>query len=249
MQIEINQNSPQLWGKLGVTETRTAAGLLSGDGFKAWTLLALNQDGYIWRGDLEPGIVRELADHGYLVLLGNEAYLFQPDGEQEDVDTLDEWSKIADLYGSSGQQDLSYVRDKLKSACLDDRLKDIIVYWAEKYKALQEIDHTKARNLLRFDFSVLLVWWLWDNFRFQPGDVLEVGEDAKLLRFHDISFIDMIQSGVRKRRITRIVMDEAAVKIWNNALFAKKFEIPLEYVGKIIRERKNIGSETGGKHE
>lgn len=157
MKIEVNQTSPTIWGKLGIEEARTASKRLSGDAFKAWVLLALNQDGFVWRGDLEPRTFHELSNYGYLTTLGEGSYLFQPDGEPEDVDAPTEWLRIADLYGSSGQQDLSYVRDKLRSAHLDDRMEDIIVYWAEKYKALQEIDHTKARNHLRFDFSVLLV--------------------------------------------------------------------------------------------
>lgn len=240
MRVEVNQTNPQLWGKLGVEEARTAAERLSGDGFKAWVLLALNQDGFVWQGDLEPRTVYELLDRGYLTPFGDGNYLFKPDGEPGDVDVPAEWSKIADLYGSSNQQDLSYVRDKLKSACLDDRMEDVLVYWTEKYGALQEVDHSRARNRLRFDFSVVLVWWLWDHFRFQPGDVLEVEEGAKLLRFHDISFMDMIQNGVRKRRITKIVMDEAAVKIWNNALETRKFEVPLECVGKILKNRDSL---------
>lgn len=122
MKIEVNQTSPQLWGKLGIAEARTASERLSGDAFKAWVMLALNQDSYIWQGDLEHRTVYELSDRGYLTPVGDVNYLFQPDGEPEDVNVPVEWSRIADLYGSSDQQDLSYVRDKLKSACLDDRM-------------------------------------------------------------------------------------------------------------------------------
>ena len=240
MKIEINQTSLRLWEKLGIEDTRTAAERLSGDSFKAWVLLSLNQDGYIWQGDLEPHTFHELSDYGYLTAFDDGSYLFQPDGEPEDFDIPAEWLKIADLYGSSSQQRLSYIRDKLQSACLDYRMEDILIYWVAKYRQLQEIDHSKARNHLKYDFSVLLVWWLWDNFRFQPGDVLEVGEGAKLLRFHDTAFKDKIQNGVRKRKITRINMDEAAANTRNNALAAKKFEIPVECAAKILKSRNSL---------
>lgn len=237
MKIEVNQTNPQLWGKLGIEEARTAAERLSGGGFKAYVLLALNQDGFVWQGDLEPRTVYELADCGYLTSFGDENYLFQPDGEPEDVNVPAEWVRIAELYGSSGQQDLSYVRDKLRSACLDDRMEDILTYWAEKYGALHEIDHSRARNRMRFDFSVVLVWWLWDHFRFQPGDVLEVGEGAKLLRFHDAALKTRIQTIAHGHKNASFNMTEANVSTWNTVFADKKFEIPLELVGKILKNR------------
>lgn len=237
MKIEVNQTSPQLWGKLGITETHTAAERLSGDAFKAWVLLALNQDGFVWRGDLEPRTFHELSDYGYLTTLGEGNYLFQPDGELGDVDVSAEWSRIADLYGSSGQQDLSYVRDKLRSAYLDNRMEDILDYWAEKYMALQEVDHSRARNRLRFDFSVMLVWWLWDHFRFQLGDVLEVGEGAKLLRFHDAALKTRIQTIAHGHKNASFNMTEANVGTWNTVFADKKFEVPIECVAKILKSR------------
>lgn len=239
MKIEVNQTSPQLWGKLGVEEARTASERLSGDVF-TWVMLALNQDGYVWQGDLEPRTVYELSDSGYLTPFGDGNYLFRPDGEPEDSDTPAEWLKIADLYGSSGQQDLGYVREKLRSACLDDRMEAILAYWTEKYRLLQKIDHSKARNHFKYDFAVLLTWWLWDNFRFQLGDVLEVGEGAKLIRFHDDTFKSKIQNGVRERKITQIHMTEMAADIWNTAFSNQKFEIPLECVAKILRSRNSL---------
>lgn len=237
MKIEVNQTSPQLWGKLGVEEARTASERLSGDAFKAWVLLALNQDGYVWQGDLEPRTFHELSDYGYLTTLGDGNYLFQPNGEPEDVDVPSEWVRIADLYGSSGRQDLRYIQGKLRSACLDDRMGDILTYWAEKYGALQEIDHSRARSRLRFDFSVILVWWLWDHFRFQPGDVLEVGEGAKLLRFHDATFKVRVQATITGKKSPEFHITNEAVNTWNTAFADKKFEIPLECVGKILKNR------------
>jgi len=238
MKIEVNQNHPELWGKLGVQEARTAVEKLSGDSFKQWVLLALNQDGYIWSGDLEPRTFHELTDYGYLLPLDNGNFLFLPDGEAGGYDIPAEWGKITGLYGSTGQQDLFYIRNRLKAVCLDDRLEDILTYWAEKYSALQKIDHSKARNNLKYDFSVAVTWWLWDNFRFQSGDVLEVGEGAKRLWFHDDAFKSKIQTGVRDRKITQIIMTEAAANYWNTAFAARKVEIPLDIVGKILKARK-----------
>lgn len=237
MKIEINQTSPTLWGKLGVEETRIAAERLSGDGFKAWVLLALNQDGYIWKEDLERRTFHELSDCGYLTAFGDGSYLFRPDGEPEDFEMPAEWGKIAALYSSSGQQDFRCVRDKLQSACLDDRMQDILAYWAKKYRSLQELDHSKARNHLKYDFAVMLVWWLWDNFRFRLDDVLEVGDEAKRLRFHDGAFKSKIQIGVCERKITKIHMNEAAANFWNTEFAARKFEIPLECVAEILKNR------------
>lgn len=237
LKIEINQTSPATWGRLGIEETKIAAERLSGDSFKSWVLLALNQDGYAWSGDMERRTFQELSDYGYLIPLQGGNYLFRPDGEPEDCDIPVGWEKIVSLYGSCGQQDLSWVRNKLQSAYLDGRIEDILAYWSEKYHALQELDHHKARNYLKFDFAVLLVWWLWDNFRFLEDDVLEVGEGAKLLRFHDSAFKSKIQIGVCERKITKIHMTEAAANIWNAAFSAKKVEIPLDIVGNILKSR------------
>lgn len=165
-------------------------------------MLSLNQDGYVWCGDLDSRTFRELADYSYLIPLDDGNYLFRPDGESGDSSIPAEWNKIAGLCGSSGQQDLNYVRDKLKSAYLDGRMKDILVYWEEKYHSLQEIDHSKVKNRLKYDFSVVLVWWLWGNSRFEVGDVLEFGQDAKLLQYHDAMFKASIQDGAHKRGIT-----------------------------------------------
>lgn len=238
MKIEVNQNSPETWGKLGVGETKLAAERLSGDGFKAWVLLSLNQDGYVWCGDLEPRTFRELADYSYLIPFQDGNYLFRPDGEAGDTDTPVGWDKIVELYGSSSQQGLNYVRDKLNVACLDDRIENILSYWAEKHRFLQEIDHSKTRNCLKFDFAVVLVWWLWDNFRFQLGDVLEFGQDAKLLRYHDSMLKFNIQDGAHKRKLTAVTMStEETVAYWNKNFSAKKFEIPLESVAKMLKNR------------
>ena len=87
---------------------------------------------------------------------------------------------------------------------------------------------------MKYDLSVILVWWLWDNFHFEPGDVLEVGKGAKLLRFHDEAFKIRIQNSAHNREITKICMDEKATGIRNAALAAKKFEIPLENIAKIL---------------
>lgn len=238
MKIEVNQTFPETWGKLGVEEAKLAAERLSGEAFKSWVLLSLNQDGYIWCGDLEYRTRRELSDYGYLLPLDNGNFLFRPDGEPGDSDTPAEWEKIAGLYGSNSRQDWSYVRDKLKSAYLDDRMEDILTYWAEKYRSLQDLDHSKTRNRLKYDFSVVLVWWLWGNFRFQLGDVLEFGRDAKLLRYHDATFKANIQDGAHKRGLTSLVMnEEKTVAYWNENFAAEKFEIPLESVAKILKSR------------
>lgn len=242
MKIEVNQSNTEPWGRLSVEETKLAAERLSGDSFKTWVLLTLNQDGYVWCGDLEPRTFQELADYSYLIPLQGGNYLFRPNGEAGDIDTPAEWGRIAELYNSSSQQDLNYVRDKLKSACLDDRMEDILSYWAEKYHALQELDHSKARNRLKYGLSVVLVWWLWDNFRFQIGDVLEFGKDAKSLRYHDSMFKANIQEGAHKRGLSALPMcEESVVAHWNKNFAAKKFEMPLESVGKILKLRKQGG--------
>lgn len=154
MKIEVNQSNAEPWGRISVAEAKLAAERLSGDSFKVWVLLTLNQDGYVWRGDLERRTFQELSDYGYLIPLQGGNYLFRPDGELEDCDIPVGWEKIVSLYGSSSQQDLNYVRDKLKSACLDDRIEDILSYWAEKYRILQGLDHSKARNRLKPVHSV-----------------------------------------------------------------------------------------------
>lgn len=96
MKIEVNQTFPETWGKLGVEEAKLAAERLSGEAFKSWVLLSLNQDGYIWCGDLEYRTRRELSDYGYLLPLDNGNFLFRPDGEPGDSDTRrmgkDRWS-------------------------------------------------------------------------------------------------------------------------------------------------------------
>lgn len=240
MRIEVNQSNAEPWGRLSVEDTKLAASRLSGDGFRSWVLLALNQDGFVWCGDLEPRAFQELLDHNYLIQLQEGNYLFRPDGDAGGIDTPAEWDKIAELYGSSGQQDLNYVRTKLESVCLDDRIEDILSYWAEKYRTLQELDHHKARSHFKFDFAVLLVWWLWDNFRFQPGDELEVGPDAKLLRFHDTAFKDKTQRESRNRQMTVAHIQDSNCKYWNTAFAEKKFEISLESVGKILKQRKGV---------
>lgn len=237
MKIEVNQSNAEPWGRLSVEETRLASKRLSGEAFKIWVSLALNQDGFMWCGDLEASTRRELSDYGYLFQLDDGNYLFRPDGEVEDADIPAAWEKIIELYGPNSRQDWIHVRNKLQAAYLGDRTEEILSYWLKKYKELQEIDHSKARNRLKYDLSIVIVWWLWDNFRFQPGDVLEVGQGAKLLRFHDSMFAVTIQDGALKRGITKIRMNEKASDFWNSKLSSKKVEIPIESVAKILKNR------------
>ncbi len=238
MKIEVNQTSPILWGKLGIQETRAAAEKLSGVGFKTWVMLSLNQDGYVWSGDLEPHTIQELVDYGYLYPLNDGDYVFLPDGDAGEYDIPAEWGKIAGLYRSNKQQDLYYIKGKLDAVGLADKIGSILVYWIEKYDALQWIDHSKARNHLRFDFSVLLIWWMWDNFTFEVGDVLEFGEDAHTLRFHDDECKSFIVSGVQKRKITKLEMQPDILPYWNRIFAERKFEMPLNVVGKILKSRR-----------
>lgn len=239
MKIEVNQpESSGPWGRLTVADTRLAADRLSGGSFKIWVQLALNQDGFVWSGNLEPRTVRELESHSYLTPLSTGGYLFRPDGEPGDMDARAEWEEVVKLYGSGNRQAYVSIRAKLAAAHLEDQLQDILAYWVRKYPDLRKIDHSKAKNVLTYDFSILMTWWLWDNFRFQAGDILEVGEGAKLLRFHDGRLKCTIQAGVTKRKITEIHMDESTANYWDGVLAERKVEIPLECVAKILESRR-----------
>lgn len=104
--VEIHKQADySRWGRLSVLATQKAAEKLSGDAFKLWTLLAINQHEYSYRLDITPelsGAVDELEDAGYLVFRA-ESIIFFEDAVVEECMLPMQWLSIYDSYSLTGK--------------------------------------------------------------------------------------------------------------------------------------------------
>ena len=241
MQIEVSYETVgQPWGRISIKDATAAADCLSGAAFKVWTLLALNQHGYRWTGDLEPHIIRELGDYGYLIPLDDDSMIFDPSGDGERVSVPVQWQAIADLYGA-GASDYNAVLDKLESLCLIDEAESILTYWLEVYADVQRsVDHSKAKNPLRFDLSVVLAWWCREHFTLEVGDVIEVGRQGEKLIFHDDECKVKVMGAIEEHKVDRFTIYENNLAFWQKAIRAGKIELRLSEVGKILLHRDKV---------
>jgi len=243
VKIEINHTLTlkEPWGRLSIEDAAAASSVLSGAAFKKWVELALNQDAYIWTGELDRSVKDQLITHNYLFSLDNGDYVFESGGNAAEMDVSESWKQIVELYGSgNSKRDYRYVYDKLGTMALENKTDEVLTYWANKYTDLQGIDHSKIKNRLKYDLSIILVWWVRDFFRFRAGDVLQVGTDGNRLRYHDDALKAKIANGVRQRGVNCIHMTNAAAETWNKWLSAGLFEFrQLQDVGDILRSRED----------
>ena len=159
------------YGMVSIADLKAAADHLTDSGFKAWALLALNQNGYRWNGELSHSVASELERWGYLVPLDDGNNVFCPSGdvEGEAPGYPAAWTAIAELYGVP-ESEYSRIANRLKDYHLLEKVDSILSYWAGAYDDLQtSVDHSKSQIPLMFDLSVVLVWWIRDHFSFKVG--------------------------------------------------------------------------------
>lgn len=225
------------WGRLSVDDARAAADRLSDYAFKVWVLLALNQGGYVWEGDLDTRTIDTLFEHGYLVELNDDAMIFDASGDARELAPPPAWEEIAYLYGRETLQDYLYVRDKLKEDKLSKYEVDILLFWLDQYEALVHLDRTKIQNPIKYDLAVVLRWYVREKFSFEEGDSLDVGENARNLRFNDLQLRGRIQRAVVKNGSPEIKMYESNAKNWTCWLRNGDVEVPPKMIGTILEKR------------
>lgn len=79
MLVRINQSIQDRSNRRGMIyacAVDAASACLSGDAFKWYIRLSLNMDGYRWRDNIPTEIVRELSDHGYVSVSGEDAEFY-----------------------------------------------------------------------------------------------------------------------------------------------------------------------------
>lgn len=238
MKIKINQSLREPWGRLNIDDTRTASKTLSGDAFKVWVELALNQNGYIYQDMIDCDILQELVTSGYISSTGADSFLFDAGGGAKDVTIPESWLRVAEMYGVNGIADYQYILNKLNSVSLDDKFDDILAYWAASFKKLSQNDRNNIKNPLRYDFSIVLVWWTRDYFRFKIGDVIIAGYSGERLKYHNDQTKNEVCRSLVAHHTDRFVIHENNKPYWDNSISKGLIELKLEDIGEILRERK-----------
>ena len=238
MKIEIKQSLRSPWGRLNIEDTKIASKTLSGDAFKIWVELALNQDGYIYHGAVGRDLLQELETSGYVTPTGTDSFLFDAGGGAKEVNIPESWLKVAEFYGAGDIADYQYVLNKLTSIALEDSSDDIFEYWVASFKKLIKNDHENVKNVLRYDFSIVLIWWLQDHFHFEIGDVIIAGHKGDRLRYHSDTTKNEVCKALVEYHTDRFVIHENNKLYWNGKLGRGLIELKLEDVGEILRKRK-----------
>lgn len=229
-----------LWGKLSVQAVNEAVEVLSAEAFKLWVKMAMNQDGYVYHlGDTCPSeIIEELMDGGYLHPGSGDRMLFTDGMSENDNLRFDAWWSVVDAYSGVAAESVEYkyIKHRLEIAGIQDEIESVLWYWQSRLQELSARREQSGRtihNPIRYDFSVVLVWYLWEHFFFVEGDRLPLDG----LRYHD----DMVQRrvlGARAERKTNIVkMQTANLPYWNDIFSKRKVEVPVEVIGNILRQR------------
>lgn len=228
------------YGQVSIADLTSAADHLSDSGFKAWVLLAMNQNGFRWNGELSHSVASELERWGFLVPLDDGSNIFCPSGDADGGahGFPAAWTKIAELYGVH-ESEYSRIANKLDRYHLIEKVDSILAFWAESYNDLQmSVDHSQTKNPLLFDLSVVLVWWIRGHFTFKVGDVIVTGRDGEKLRYHDAAFQCTVQSALSKKMADRVPITEQNTDCWTKALMSGKFELSPATVGDILRSRR-----------
>lgn len=229
-----------LWGKLSVQAVNEAAELLSAEAFRLWVKMAMNQDGYVYHlGDACPAeIIDELVDGGYLHPGNGDRMLFTDGMGAKDGLRPDAWWGVVDSYSGVAAESAEYmhIRHRLETTGILDEMESVLWYWQSRLKELaarREQSSRTINNPIRYDFSVVLVWYLWDHFFFVEGDRLPLDG----LRYHD----DAVQQKVLRARSARkanvVKMQVANLPYWNDVFSKRKVEVPTEVIGDILRQR------------
>ena len=238
MQITITNGAiRQPWGRLSIADTKNAADILSAQSFRAWILLALNQDGYRWTGELEPEVTRELGRRGYLVPLDDGNMIFDPSGDAVATTVPTEWQELSRLYGVGGM-DYRAVADKLAGWGLIAETDEILSYWLTHYNELQLINHSKTKNPILYDLAIAAARWARDTFALGVGDVIEVGADGRQLRYNDDRLAVQVRTQICNKGQRSVKISNDNLDAWNRAIRQGKVEIPLPQIGKILGARR-----------
>lgn len=238
MKIKIEQSSREPWGRLSIEDTRTASRTLSGDAFKLWVELALNQDGYTYKGVVDRDLAQELVDTGYMYATDTNSFMFNVSGNAKEINVPESWSRLAELYGVNRADSYRYVLSKLSSVSLDSRTEDILKYWLASYKKLSQCNRDNVKNTLRYDFAIILTWWVKENFRFEIGDIIVAGPQGKRLRFHNAVAKAQICKAIAEQGSDVFVIHERNKPYWDDKIGRGLIELSFDAIGEILRARK-----------
>lgn len=239
MKIAIKQSPREPWGRLSIEDTRNASRILSGDAFKVWVDLSLNQDGYTYQWNLCSDIVQELTDNGYMAITGKDSFVFNAGGNTEAIKVPPAWIKITELYGTGDVNDYQYVTNRLASLTLADRANEILEYWIRSYSNLKKSGHVSVKNVLRYDFAIMLAWWIKENFRFRIGDVIYAGPKGSQLRFHSDIAKNEIQRSIMEHGSNTFTIHKKNISYWNDRVRKGLIEFRPESIGDILQKRKH----------
>ena len=218
--------------------------LLSGDAFKLWVRLCLNQNGQIRKLDADryPGEFDELFRFGYLRSGSSCDTIFTDDatepGEAERINLA--WYDICTLYGKrlmdcSG--DFAFVNRRLKEACLTDQAESILLYWKVQFDELSAVRDPDNQYPIRYDFTIVLSWYLSDHFLFEPGDVLFVGREGQSLHYSHPAVKAKVKGMLCSNHSEYLTISGQNVHFWIERYSARKIGIPPETIGGVLRAR------------
>lgn len=242
--IIIKPEHHSLWGKLDIACTELAMQQLSGKAFKLWARLCLNQNGQVRKLDADryPEEFKELFAFGYLRRGAACDLLFTDDPTaSEDAQLINQaWYDICTLYGKAPVDcngDFSFVTRRLKEASLTTQTESVFIYWKAYFKELSESRSPSIQYPVRYDFATVLLWYLWDHFLFEPGDVLFVGKGGQNLHYNDAAVKAEIKALLRLNKAEHLVISKRTLEFWNKNFSARKIGVPPESIGEILRKR------------
>lgn len=238
MKITVCQTPKTPYAKLNIEDTIAAADTLTGGTFKTWALLAINQDGFVWTGELGDAAKNELAEHGYLSPSG-DGFVFHVSGGGESA-IPEAWKNIVGLYPGWTMRDVRNVLSRLNDIFAADRVNEVLNYWKEQYTNLQSVDHSNARNLLLYDFSIVLNWWLHKSFKFEPGDIVIAGRNAGNLRIKSELVKENICKSMIKNHADSFPIHDGNMGFWNGYFSRGLIDLKTSAICEIIQKRGHL---------
>lgn len=197
---------------------------LSNEAFKLYIILNLNQDNYIYKGNINIDTLDELKLNGYI----KDDVFYELSVNTTVID--ERWSKILSLYDGSTTANILYIQDKIEKVNLTDQTEQIIKSWIENYTHIQEKRNTKVKYPIRYDILFFLSRALTPIFEFKTGDiVLEkniVCSDGNL-------YYELIKNKIADK----ITITEYDVNFWNKNYKEGKFTLKYNSFVDILESR------------
>jgi len=191
-------------------------------------MLCLNQDGFLFKGDIPSNILDELRVKGYI----NDGKFYElPINNNIDIEP---WKSILSLYHiQDAVPEVTYINDLIQQLDLKESADKIIFYWQENYQQLDMTRPDAVKRPLRYDLSIVLSSVLKEVFSFRIGDRLSI----KGLIYKDDTIKYKIIQATATNEVTAIPINQGNINFWNSNYKQGKFTIKLNDIKDIVKQR------------